>query len=320
MAGIRGVRNRGYKRNTRSAGSLPNKMRLGEARGSRHLQDVPALQDIRSTRHLQGFRKMQVERSTPDTGSVPEPRGAWNVADRIRGMTVAVTGASRGIGRETAAQLSALGANLVLGARDTAAVEALAAELTARHPGVRVLPLPLDVAEEASVRDFARTAAERFGRVDALVNNAGFGVFAGALELSADDFARMLDVNLKGAFLCSQAFGRLMASQGSGKMLNLVSIAGTTALPGCAGYSASKFGLLGLTKVLQAELRTKGVQVTAVIPGAVASSFWDSMEFTPNLDDMIPTETLAAHLVYLLGQPDGAYIDEITIMPPKGIL
>jgi 3-oxoacyl-[acyl-carrier protein] reductase len=242
------------------------------------------------------------------------------IGQRIKGMTVAVTGASRGIGWETALQLAAQGANLLLGARDTAALEQLVGEIRKFHPDVQAAAAELDVTDEGSVRVFAELGAERFGKVDALVNNAGFGVFNSALELSAADFSRMVDVNLKGAFLCAQAFGRLMVAQGSGKILNLVSIAGTTALPGCAGYSASKFGLLGLTKVLQAELRGQGVQVTAVIPGSVRSSFWDGMEFTPNLDDMIPTETLAAHLVYLLGQPEGAYIDEITIMPPKGIL
>lgn len=239
---------------------------------------------------------------------------------RLKGKTVAITGASRGIGWETALQLAACGANLVLGARDTAALEKLAAVIRSASPAAGVITAALDVTDEDSVREFARLGAERFGQVDALVNNAGFGVFASALELSADDFSRMVDVNLKGAFLCAQAFGRMMAGQGRGQILNLVSIAGTTALAGCAGYSASKFGLLGLTKVLQTELRGLGVQVTAVIPGSVRSSFWDGMEFTPNLDDMIPTETLAAHLVYLLGQPEGAFIDEITIMPPKGIL
>jgi len=243
-----------------------------------------------------------------------------DMAGRVQGMTVAITGASRGIGRETALQLAALGANLVLGARNTEALEALVGELKTVHPDVRVVAAALDVTSSESVRGFAELAVEAFGRVDGLINNAGVGVFGDVLELSVEDFERMVDVNLKGAFLCSQAFGKKMVEQGAGKILNLVSIAGTTGLPGCAGYSASKFGLLGLTKVFQAELRRKGVQVTAVIPGAVSSSFWEGMDSHPDLDDMIPTETLAAHLVYLLGQPEGAFIDEITVMPPKGIL
>lgn len=244
----------------------------------------------------------------------------FDLRSRLSGKTVALTGASRGIGRETAAQLAAFGANLVLGARDEAELKRLAAALEAEHAGVQVVPLRLDVTDEASVAAFHDSAAAAFGRVDALVNSAGCGVFAEATELSAADFARMLDVNLRGAFLCCRQFGKHMADNGRGHILNIISIAATTALPGCAGYSASKFGLLGLTKVLQTELRRKGVQVTAVIPGSVASSFWDGMEWMPNAHDMIPTETLAAHLVWLLGQPEGAFVDEITIMPPKGIL
>lgn len=246
--------------------------------------------------------------------------GLFDLRSRLFGRTIAITGASRGIGRETAAQLAAFGVNLALGARDQAELARFAEELAGDYPGLRVAPLQLDVTDEASVAAFREGALAAFGSIDALVNNAGFGVFADALELSAADFERMLDVNLKGAFLCCQQFGRHMAGQGKGHILNLVSVAGTTALPGCSGYSASKFGMLGLTKVLQAELRRKGVQVTAVIPGSVASSFWDGMDWTPNLDDMIPTRTLASHLVWLLGQPEGAYVDEITIMPPKGIL
>jgi 3-oxoacyl-[acyl-carrier protein] reductase len=111
-----------------------------------------------------------------------------------------------------------------------------------------------------------------------------------------------------------------MVEQGSGHILNLVSIAGTTALPGCGGYSSSKFGLLGLTKVLQVELRQKGIQVTAVLPGAVSSDFWEKIDPKPDMTNMIPTETVAQHLVFLINQPPGAHIDEITIMPPLGIL
>jgi 3-oxoacyl-[acyl-carrier protein] reductase len=130
----------------------------------------------------------------------------------------------------------------------------------------------------------------------------------------------MMNVNLRGTFLCCKYFGQHMLLNNAGKIINVVSIAGTTALPGCGGYSASKFGVLGLTKVLQAELRGKGVTATAVLPGAVATSFWDGMEHKPDVSKMIPTQTLAKHIVYILCQPEGAVIDEITIMPPKGIL
>jgi len=246
--------------------------------------------------------------------------GLEGLSDRLNGLTVALTGASRGIGRACARQLAAWGANLVLGSRNIGMLEQVQAELTRSYPDVQVVVLPLDVTDSASVDSFAEGAVQAFGSVDALVNSAGWGVFERALDLTEEQFDRMVAVNLKGTFLCCQAFGRRMLEQGHGHIINLVSIAGTTALAGCAGYSASKFGVLGLTKVLQTEWRRQGVQVTAVIPGSVDSSFWDGMESTPDRNDMIPEETIAAHIVNLLGAPPGAYVDEVTIMPPKGIL
>lgn len=236
------------------------------------------------------------------------------------GMAVAITGASRGIGRQTALLLAEEGCWLLLGARDAEALGQLADEIRQRHPACRVEVRKLDVTQPAEVAAFAELGQERFGQIDGLVNSAGFGVFQDALELAVEDFSRMIDVNLKGTFLSCQAFGKGMKSRGRGRILNLASVAGVTALPGCSGYSASKFGVMGLTRVLQAELRRFGVQVTAVVPGSVRSSFWDGMASTPDKQDMIPVEVLAAHLVYLLKQPPGAFIDEIAIMPPKGIL
>jgi 3-oxoacyl-[acyl-carrier protein] reductase len=228
---------------------------------------------------------------------------------KLSGKTIAITGASKGIGRETALLLEKEGANLVLGSRS--------------HREERrgnVFELPLDVADEQSVQDFVSKAIERFGSIDVLINSAGTGVFENVLDSSVEAFDQMISTNLRGTYLTSKYIGKHMVEKKAGQILNLVSVAGTTALPGCGGYSASKFGLLGLTKVMQAEWRQHGVQVTAVIPGAVSSSFWEKIEPKPDLDAMIPAETVAKHLLALITQPQGAYVDEITIMPPLGIL
>ncbi|MBP1153975.1 MULTISPECIES: SDR family oxidoreductase [unclassified Paenibacillus] len=235
--------------------------------------------------------------------------------EQLKGKTIAITGASRGIGRETAGLLSQLGANLVLGARNEEDLKSVTDQMNSR-----TLVLPLDVSDETSVNTFTKEAVSHFKRIDALINCAGVGTFDSLLSLSIEDFNRMISVNLKGTFLCCQSFGRHMNQNRQGKIINLVSIAGTMALPGCGGYSASKFGVLGLTRVLQAELRDKGIQVTAVLPGAVDTSFWDKMEQKPDLSQMIPAQTIAKHLVYILCQPSGAVVDEVTIMPPLGIL
>lgn len=228
---------------------------------------------------------------------------------QLKDKTIVITGSSKGIGKETALLLKPLGVKLVLGSRSN--------EVKINK---NILELPLDVTNEESVKNFFKNTINHFGTVDTLINCAGVGVFSNILDLSTNDFDRMISVNLRGTYLTTKYFGKHMVKQKRGHILNLVSIAGTTALPGCAGYSASKFGLLGFTKVLQAELRSKGVQVTAVIPGAVSSSFWEHIESKPDMSRMIPTEVVAKHLLYLINQPDGAFVDEITIMPPLGIL
>ncbi|WP_243459577.1 SDR family oxidoreductase [Metabacillus bambusae] len=228
---------------------------------------------------------------------------------QLKGKTIAITGSSKGIGKETAELLKELEVNLVLGSRQNKE------DLTNN-----VLTLPLDVTNEASVSAFYEKSIKHFGTVDVLINSAGVGVFESIIDSSTADFDEMLSVNLRGTYLTCKYFGKHMAEQRKGHILNLVSVAGTTALSGCGGYSASKFGVLGLTKVLQTELRQKGVQVTSVIPGSVSSSFWEKIESKPDLSKMIPTNTIAKHLVSIIGQPQGAFVDEITIMPPLGIL
>ncbi|MFD2372142.1 SDR family oxidoreductase [Brevibacillus sp. GCM10020057] len=234
---------------------------------------------------------------------------------QLRGRTIAITGASKGIGKATAVFLDQLGANLVLGARNENGLKSVASQMHSNP-----LVMSLDVTDESSVRRFAGQAISTYGKVDVLINCAGIGVFQPTLTMDTDDFDRMVSVNLRGTFLCCKHFGQHMVQNHGGRIINLVSIAGTTALSGCGGYSASKFGVLGLTRVLQMELRGKGVQVTAVLPGAVHTPLWDLVEPKPDTSQMIPVESLAKHIVYLLCQPEGAVIDEITIMPPLGIL
>ncbi|WP_428911901.1 SDR family oxidoreductase [Niallia sp. Krafla_26] len=227
----------------------------------------------------------------------------------LQGKTIAITGSSRGIGLAVSNLVNESGGNLVLGSRS----------YQDRVQDNR-LELYLDVTREDSVKHFYEKAIEQFGTVDVLINSAGVGVFSSIIDSSTEDFDRMINVNLRGTYLTCKYFGKHMVDTHQVHMINLVSIAGTMALTGCGGYSASKFGVMGLTKVLQAELRGKGIQVTSVIPGSVSSSFWNEFDPKPDLSQMIPVESVASHILYLLHQPQGAYIDEITIMPPLGIL
>ncbi|WP_110929600.1 SDR family oxidoreductase [Bacillus massiliglaciei] len=234
---------------------------------------------------------------------------------RIKGKNIAITGATKGIGRAAALLLSELGANLLIGSRTLQHSVNTSAELNTKK-----VEANLDVTDEASIKNFLISGLDELGSIDALINCAGYGNFESAFELSTEDFDRMISVNLRGTFLTCKHFGNHMIESKSGKILNIISIAGSNALAGCAGYSASKFGALGLSRVLQMEMRGTGVQLTSVLPGAVNTEFWDHMNQVPDRSKMIPPETIAEHLVYLLCQPDGATVDEVTIMPPMGVL
>ncbi|SIR36347.1 SDR family oxidoreductase [Domibacillus enclensis] len=227
----------------------------------------------------------------------------------LKGKTIVVTGASKGIGRETVHLLRKYGANVAAGSRGSQ-----------MNVSETYLEMPLDVKNESSVRAFCERVIDQFGSIDVLVNCAGTGTFASVTGSSTEDFDEMIAVNLRGSYLMCKYIGGHMEEKGSGHIINMISIAGKAALAGGGGYSASKFGLLGLTKVLQAELRQKGVQVTAILPGAVNSTFWDHIDSKPDLSQMIPVQTVAEHIVHTINQPPGAFIDELTIMPPLGIL
>ncbi|MDC3414986.1 SDR family oxidoreductase [Aquibacillus sp. 3ASR75-11] len=232
---------------------------------------------------------------------------------QLKDKVIIITGASRGIGRATADVLEKCGAKLVLGSRN---IE----QLEQDSNGENILPIYVDVSNEQSVKQFVDTSMNQFGRIDILINAAGIGTFSSILESDTKDFDDMIAINLRGTYLSCKYVGRHMKKQKEGQIINLVSIAGTTALAGCGGYSASKFGVFGLTKVLQTELRRDGIRITAVLPGSVDSSFWDEIEPKPDRSSMIPVESIAEHIAYLLCQPTQSVVDEITIMPPAGIL
>lgn len=174
-----------------------------------------------------------------------------------------VTGAARGIGRAVAETLAGHGYALVLcDLREPS-------ETLAALPDAEVVSVPGDVSDERYVAELARTVRDTFGRADVLVNNAGISSIVPAEDLGADVWRRVLDVNLTGPFLLSQAFGRMMLADGRGSIVNVASIAGLRGVSDRAAYNASKHGLIGLTRTLAAEWGGRGVRVNAVCPGWV---------------------------------------------------
>ena len=211
-----------------------------------------------------------------------------------------VTGSTRGIGRAVARELAAAGMNVVVNSsseRSLPAAEAVAAEI-AEEFGVETLAVAANVAIEEEANALIAAAAEANGRVDVLVNNAGITRDGLAARMSDDDFDAVIDINLKGTFLCMKAVSRLMMKQRYGRIVNLSSVVGLRGNAGQVNYAASKAGVIGMTKSLAKELASRGVTVNAVAPGFIAT------DMTAAMTDAAKEATLAAIPMSRLGAPE----------------
>ncbi|MBP1207892.1 NAD(P)-dependent dehydrogenase (short-subunit alcohol dehydrogenase family) [Duganella sp. 1411] len=186
----------------------------------------------------------------------------------LSGKHALVTGGARGIGAACAQALLLRGARVTLAGRDAQALAAAQASMsTACPPGAEIATQVLDVADEDSVRAGFAASAERFGRIDILINNAGQAAAAPFGKTDAALWQRMLDVNLTGTFHCAQAALPAMLEAKWGRIVNVASTAGLTGYRYATAYTAAKHGVVGLTRALALEVATKGVTVNAVCPG-----------------------------------------------------
>jgi len=192
----------------------------------------------------------------------------------LKGKTALITGSGRGLGKAIALQLAQLGANIVLNdilASDS--IDATAEEFKAA--GYNVAVTKGDVRNADDVKEAVKTAVDTFGSLDILVNNAGITKDKPMLMMSEEDWDLVLNINLKGAFLCTKAAGKVMIKQNGGKIINIASVAGAYGNKGQANYSASKAGLIGLTKTTAKELASRGITCNAVTPGLIQSHMTD---------------------------------------------
>lgn len=192
-------------------------------------------------------------------------------------MRAIVTGAGRGgrgIGRGIAVALAKAGCDIAVTARTNIADAEAVAEAV-REMGREALAIQADVADSASVEALFEKVKTEWGRVDVLVNNAGLTRDTLLLRMSEDDWDAVLDANLKGAFLCTRTAAKIMLKQKSGRIINITSINGQVGSPGQANYSASKAGMIGLTKTVAKELASRGITVNAVAPGFIETQMTD---------------------------------------------
>ena len=194
----------------------------------------------------------------------------------LKGKTAVITGAGRGIGKAIALTFASYGANIVV--NDIPSSDyAIQTVNEIKETGVQAIFVPGDVRSIDDVKNLIDTAVETFGSVDILVNNAGVIRDNLMLRMSEDDWDLVMDINLKGAFNCTKTAVRPMMKQKSGVIINITSVVGEMGNAGQANYSASKAGLIGLTKTTAKEFAKKGIRANAVAPGFIKSDMTDKL-------------------------------------------
>ena len=225
---------------------------------------------------------------------------------------VVVVGATGGIGSALTRKLAPTEARLVLAARNSSALQDLAAQLSVSKP---VLTVPTDITDRASVAALMEQTTAQFGKIDVLVNAAGAGILKPYQTVESADLEAMLDLNLKGSFYTCQAAAELMQQQKSGHICNVVGILGKHSMSMASAYCASKFGVVGFSKCMAEELKRFGVKFTLFYFGGVDSPFWDNVQLKVDRKKMLSTETAANAVYYALQAEPQAVPMEINIHP-----
>jgi NADP-dependent 3-hydroxy acid dehydrogenase YdfG len=237
----------------------------------------------------------------------------------VKGKVVAITGASSGIGEAAARQLAAAGAKVVLAARRTDRLEAIAADISAKKGEVEFQAI--DVTKRDDLTRLVSKATERFGRLDVLVSNAGLMPLSPLDDLRIDEWDRMIDVNIKGVLYGIAAALPVFRAQQSGHFINISSVAGHRVAPSGAVYSGTKFAVRAISEGLRQEAGDK-IRVTIISPGAVESELAETIT-NPKVKERIveyrkmaiPAEAIAAAMAYAIGQPANIDVSEILIRP-----
>ncbi len=195
----------------------------------------------------------------------------------FKNKVVLITGASSGIGKDTAIEFAKKGSNIVLVSRTKEKLEQVADEL--KQFNVIVLVCQCDVSKKDQVKEMSKIILEKFDSIDILVNNAGFAIYGSVTDLSIDDIESQMETNYFGMIYCIKYFLPSMLDKKSGHIVNIASIAASFGLPGIASYCASKFAMLGFSEGLKHELKNTGVGITVVSPIMVRTNFFDHPSF-----------------------------------------
>jgi len=230
---------------------------------------------------------------------------------RLAGKVAIVTGSSSGIGKAIALRFAEEGTRVVVAARREDLCKEVATRI--RDHGGEAVAVPADVADETEAERLIAETIRQFGRLDILVNNAGIGGGARIAETRTQDFDRVIATNLRGTFLCSRAGFRAMQKSGGGIIINMSSVCGVDAWAGTGTYSASKYGIMGLTKALADEGRAYAIKASAICPGGVADDMVDASPEAILQSRKINPYDIAETAIYLATLGPHAVVHQIVV-------
>jgi NADP-dependent 3-hydroxy acid dehydrogenase YdfG len=241
----------------------------------------------------------------------------------LNGQTAVITGASSGIGAATARALAAAGANVVLGARNPDKLDALIKDI--QDTGGQATARPTDITDLDDVKALFAHAADTFGPVDVLVNNAGLMLFSRWADRAVDDWNAMIDTNIRGYLNAISAALPTMLDRGTGHILNMSSVAGIRVGDSSGVYSATKFFIRGITDSLRQEIGVeRGIRISMISPGVIDTGWADKVNDAQARDtaqalnaDAIPPERIADAVLWALTQPPEVTVNDIVIHPTK---
>jgi 2-deoxy-D-gluconate 3-dehydrogenase len=244
----------------------------------------------------------------------------------LKGKVALITGSSRGIGKDIAKGFAKEGANIIINGRNLDKAKPVAVEVEGL--GVRTMAIGADVSSSQDVNRMVEEAANAFGRIDILVNNAGVNPFIlEAEKIKEEGWDQVLDINLKGVFLCCQAVGKKMIQQGGGRIINISSTAGIIGEQGFLPYCVSKAGVITLTRILAYEWSRYNILVNAIAPGLIAGGMnvpiLNKEILVSGLTQQVPLKRLGkpeeiVNTVLFLASDESGYINGTTIVADGG--
>lgn len=229
----------------------------------------------------------------------------------IANRKVLVVGATSGIGQEAIKLLKGSQANLFLTGRDRTRLQEIGTANSVPSDQI----FELDVTDSTAVQAVADEIHAKVNKIDILINLAGIGIIKPLEQLSAEDFSKTIDVNLKGAFHLFKSFIPPMKDAKKGLVINLPGVLGKTPMKGAAAYAASKYGLNGLTKSIREELSRTEVRITNIYLGGTDTPFWDDIDMRVNRDKFVTAKEAGRAIWYLCQQPNSGVVSEMVLQP-----